>query len=185
VVLALPGLGLLEHRTFSCEAPFPYVPGLFFFREGPALIGAARLPGESPDLLLVDGHGLAHPRRAGIATHVGLLLGVPTVGVADRPLAGRAAEPGPGRGSAAPVLDGGEVTGLAVRTRAGARPVLVSPGYATDLETSLGVVLATTAGYRLPEPLRVAHRISREARAEYLATHTMPDRSLERTEGTP
>jgi deoxyribonuclease V len=162
-VFGLPGLGLLEQATFSCAAPFPYLPGYFAFREGPALAGAVLALAQRPDLLLVDGHGLAHPRRAGIAVHVGLILGIPSVGVAKRSLTVDAPSPGSARGSAGPVLDRGEVVGMAVRTRAGSRPVFVSPGYATDLETALAAVLSTTAGFRIPEPLRAAHRFAREA----------------------
>ena len=164
VVLGLPSLAVLEQSTCSCEVHFPYLPGYFAFREGPALVRAVGALRQEPGLLLLDGHGLAHPRRAGIAVHVGLLLGIPTVGVAKGLLRGDAAEPGPARGSMAPVRDEGEVVGMALRTRAGSRPVYVSPGYATDLETAVAVVLSTTAGFRIPAPLREAHRISRVVR---------------------
>ena len=168
-VFRFPDLDLLERSTFSCEVTFPYLSGYFAFREGPALIGAVLALGQRPDLLFVDGHGTAHPRRAGIAVHVGLLLGIPSVGVAKRPLGGGMLLPGPARGSAAPVMNRGEVVGMAVRTRTGSRPVVVSPGYATDLETAVAAVLATTAGSRIPAPLREAHQISREVLSKALS----------------
>jgi deoxyribonuclease V len=163
-VLGLPDLNLLERCWVSGEVLFPYVPGFFAFREGPAIISAVGALARRPDLLIVDGHGRAHPRRAGIASHVGLLLGIPTVGVAKRLLSGEPAELGPARGSACPLRDRGEIVGMAVRTKAVSRPVYVSPGYGTDLETSVAAVLATTRTSRIPAPVREAHRISREIR---------------------
>ena len=163
-VVGLPDLDILERCWVSREVRFPYLPGYFAFREGPALIAAVEALGERPDLLLVDGHGRAHPRRAGIACHVGLLLGIPTVGVAKRILSGDRVPIWPARGSLSPLMDRGEVVGMAVRTRSGSRPVYVSPGYATDLVTSVEAVLATTKASRLPAPLREAHRLSREVR---------------------
>ncbi|HMA06024.1 MAG TPA: endonuclease V [Methanomicrobiales archaeon] len=163
-VLGLPDLNLLERCWVSREVPFPYVPGYFAFREGPAVMAAVSGLTRRPDLLLVDGHGRAHPRRAGIACHVGLLLGIPTVGVAKRILSGDAGEIGPARGSRYAIMDRGEITGMAVRTKAGSRPVFVSAGFATDLETSVAAVISTTASSRVPAPVREAHRISREVR---------------------
>jgi deoxyribonuclease V len=163
-VLGLPDLNLLERCWVSREVLFPYVPGFFAFREGPAVISAVGALARRPDLLMVDGHGRAHPRRAGIASHVGLLLGIPTVGVAKRILSGGPAELGPARGSASPLRDRGEIVGMAVRTKAGSRPVYVSPGYGTDLESAVAAVLATTRTSRIPAPVREAHLISREVR---------------------
>ncbi|MDD1667347.1 MAG: endonuclease V [Methanomicrobiales archaeon] len=163
-VFGLPDLNVIERCWVTREVLFPYLPGYFAFREGPAIMAAVGALATAPDILLVDGHGRAHPRRAGIATHVGLLLGIPTVGVAKRMLSGDAAEIGPARGSARPVWDRGEIVGMAVRTRGGSRPVYVSPGYATDLETAVAAVLTTTAGSRIPAPVREAHRLSREIR---------------------
>jgi len=163
-VLGLPDLDLLEHAWVTREVSFPYVPGFFAFREGPAIISAVSGLTRRPDLLLVDGHGRAHPRRAGIACHVGLLLEIPTVGVAKRILTGRLEEIGPARGSRYPIMDRGEITGMAVRTKAGSRPLFVSAGFATDLETSVAAVLRTTLSSRIPAPLREAHRLAREVR---------------------
>jgi deoxyribonuclease V len=167
-VLGLPDLNVLERCWVSREVPFPYVPGFFAFREGPALISAVGALSRQPDLLLVDGHGRAHPRRAGIATHVGFLLSIPTVGVAKRILAGDAVEFGPARGSASPIWDRGEIIGMAVRTKAGSRPVYVSAGHAMDLETAVAAVFATTGTSRIPAPVREAHRISREVRRTHI-----------------
>lgn len=163
-VLGLSDLTVLEHSWVSREVLFPYLPGFFAFREGPAIISAVEGLAGKPDLLLVEGHGRAHPRRAGIATHVGILLGIPTVGVAQRILSGDAGKLGPAWGSMCPLRDRGEIVGMAVRTKAGSRPVYVSPGYATDLDTAVAAVLSTTLNSRIPAPIREAHRISREIR---------------------
>ena len=171
-VLGLPDLNVLERCWVSREVSFPYVPGYFAFREGPAIISAFGSLSRRPDLLLVDGHGRAHPRRAGIATHVGLLLGIPSVGVAKRILAGGMGEPGPARGGISPIWDRGEIVGMAVRTKSGSRPVYVSPGHATDLETAVGAVLTTTTSSRIPAPIREAHRLSREVRRIYASSPT-------------
>jgi len=173
-VLGLPDLNVLERRWVSREVCFPYLPGLFAFREGPAIISAFGALASQPDLLLVDGHGRAHPRRAGIATHVGFLLGVPTVGVAKRILAGEAVESGPAPGSVSPIRDRGEIVGMAVRTKAGSRPVFVSAGHAMSLETAVEAVLTTTATSRIPAPIREAHRISREVRRNYASSPISP-----------
>ena len=167
-VLGLPDLNVLERCWVSREVPFPYVPGFFAFREGPAIISAVGALTRQPDLLLVDGHGRAHPRRAGIATHVGFLLSIPTVGVAKQILLGDPVEFGPARGSASPIWDRGEIVGMAVRTKAGSRPVYVSAGHAMDLETAVEAVLATTGASRIPAPIREAHRISREVRRTHV-----------------
>jgi deoxyribonuclease V len=167
-VLGHPDLNLLESCWVSREVPFPYLPGYFAFREGPAIISAVMALTRRPDLLLVDGHGRAHPRRAGIASHVGLLLDIPTVGVAKRILAGEVAEFGPARGSQSPVWDRGEIIGMALRTKAGSRPLFVSAGYAIGLDTAVEAVLTATRASRIPAPIREAHRIAREVRRSYL-----------------
>jgi deoxyribonuclease V len=167
-VFGIPDLNLLERCWVSGEVLFPYLPGFFAFREGPAIISAVGALTRKPDLLLVDGHGRAHPRRAGIASHVGLLLGIPSVGVAKRILHGGPAELGPARGSLCPLRDMGEIVGMAVRTKAMSGPVYVSPGFGTDLETAVAAVLATTRSSRIPAPVREAHRLSREVRRSSL-----------------
>ena len=173
-VLSLPDLNVVERCWVSREVPFPYVPGFFVFREGPAVISAVGALSRRPDLLLVDGHGRAHPRRAGIATHVGFLLKIPTVGAAKQILLGDAQESGPARGSSSPIWDRGEIVGMVVRTKAGSRPVYVSPGHAVDLKTSVEAVLATTGASRIPAPVREAHRISREVRWSQITFSSSP-----------
>lgn len=149
---------LLEERAAQRPLRFPYVPGLLSFREAPAMLAALRRLRGTPDALLVDGHGLAHPRRFGIASHLGVLVGIPTVGVAKSRLVGSHAEPGAARGARTPLWQDGECIGSVVRTREGSKPLYVSVGHAIDLETCVRLVLAACAGHRLPEPTRLADR---------------------------
>ena len=142
---------------------FPYVPGLFAFRELPALIDGLRRLDVTPDLLICDGHGLAHPKRFGLACHLGVLTGLPAIGVGKTRLVGTYDEPGRARGAWSAVNDGGEVVGRALRTQTGVRPVFVSVGHRTDLETACAVTLRLTPRYRLPESTRRADRLSRRA----------------------
>ncbi len=159
--LSLPGLELEESVLAARPTRFPYVPGLLSFRETPAVLEALPLLACAPDLLMVDGHGYAHPRRFGIACHIGVLTGLPTVGVAKSRLVGRHGEPGPERGDRVPLLDGGEVIGMVLRTRRGVKPVYVSVGHRVSLERAVDLVLACGRGFRLPEPIRIADRLSR------------------------
>ena len=144
----------------ACRTRFPYVPGLLSFREAPAALAALGQLKTSPDILLCDGHGLAHPRRFGLACHLGLLSGLPSIGVAKSLLTGEHAPPAQERGAWTPLLDGGEVIGAALRTRPGAKPVYVSIGHRISLESALQVVLRCTGRYRLPETTRQAHRLA-------------------------
>lgn len=154
--------GSLRGRTRAAatsKVRFPYVPGYFAFREIPALLAALRLVPALPDLVLVHGHGYAHPRRAGIATHLGVLLGVPTIGVAGNLLSGMQAETPPDRiGETAPVRMGGEVVGAMVRTCRGKAPLIISPGFRTTLPDAVSIVLHCTTDHRFPEPLYLADR---------------------------
>jgi deoxyribonuclease V len=155
----------LELTVTPGRAGGPYVAGLLSLREGPLLERAARALTVRPDVLLVDGTGRDHPRRAGLAIHLGAVLDLPTVGVTVRPLVAAPVEPPPERGSAAPLVLDGEVVGHAVRTRRGARPVLAHAGWRTSPDVALEVVLAVAAGRsRTPEPIRLARRAAREAR---------------------
>jgi deoxyribonuclease V len=162
VVLALPSLTVVEVARAVRLARFPYIPGLFAFRELPPLVSAFRNLRHTPDLIVFDGHGLAHPRRFGLACHAGLLLDCPAIGCAKSKLVGTHADPGRARGSWAPLTHEGETIGAAVRTREGVEPVYVSIGHRVDLGSSIRLVLETTGKYRLPEPTRLAHRETTE-----------------------
>ena len=157
VVLRAADLGPVEQRIVERPVSFPYVPGLLSFRESPVALAAFEALAERPDLLIVDGHGLAHPRRFGIACHLGLLLDLPTIGCAKSILVGRAEEPGPRPGDWTPLVDRGETIGAVLRTRAGVKPVYVSVGHRVSLPTAIDLVLRCGRGYRLPEPTRLAH----------------------------
>ncbi|MCP5517548.1 MAG: endonuclease V [Verrucomicrobiales bacterium] len=144
---------------------FPYVPGLLSFREAPALLAAVRRLKQTPDVLLADGHGLAHPRRFGIACHLGVLCDLPSIGCAKSRLIGAHDEPGLRRGDRSFLYDQGETIGTVLRTREGTRPLFISVGHRADLEGAVALVLACGAGFRLPEPTRLADRLVARARA--------------------
>lgn len=166
--LRWPERAILPAATATRIPPFPYVPGYLGFREAPALLAAWEGLAQKPDLLFVDGHGRAHPRRCGIATHVGVLLDVPTIGVAKTILCGRVeGELGEEAGSTAPLVERGEVVALAVRTRARAQPVYVGTGHRLSLETAVEWVIALGEGRRLPLPIRLAHDAANEARRDW------------------
>jgi len=161
-VLSFPELEPLAIATATRPVEFPYVPGLLAFRELPALREAYAKLAEEPDLLLVDGHGLAHPRRFGIACHLGLELERPSIGCGKSLLVGEHAEPALRRGSSTALVHRGELVGRCVRTREGVRPVYVSIGHRCGLERAMEIVLACARRYRLPEPIRAADRIAGE-----------------------
>jgi deoxyribonuclease V len=164
VVLELPSLEVVEIARAVRLARFPYIPGLFSFRELPPLLAAFRRLRAKPDVILFDGHGYSHPRRFGLACHAGLLFDCPTLGCAKSLLIGTHGELGPRRGAWAPLAADGETIGAAVRTRDGVTPVYVSIGHRMDLASAIRLVLATTGRYRLPEPTRLAHQVTREMR---------------------
>jgi len=159
-LLAFPSLEPVEGAWAACETDVPYIPGLFAFREGPALLAALGRLTRSPDLLMIDGHGVAHPRRCGIASHIGVATGTPSIGVAKHLLCGAAAVPGNERGSTAPVIENGETIGCAVRTATGVRTAYVSTGHLTCLAAAVRLVLETSDGHRLPAPIRTAHALA-------------------------
>jgi len=167
VCVSYPDGKILNRAVEDVPLTFPYIPGLFAFRELPVLKITYQSLGAYPDLLIAEGHGYAHPRRFGLASHLGVVLDVPTIGVAKNPLVGKVQEPGQERGSVSEIMDGGEVIGMAVRTKHGARPVYVSKGYRTDLDLALEVVLTLTGDNRMPSPLVYADRLSRTARTEW------------------
>ena len=157
VVLSYPEMKLVEMKVVQQQVTFPYVPGLLSFREAPLVLAACEQLAITPDLVLVDGQGYAHPRRMGLACHLGLLLDTPTIGCAKSRLCGQYEEPGNEPENYMELMDNGEVIGAAVRTRAGTKPVYVSIGHRVDLKAAIRWVLACCRGYRIPEPLRYAH----------------------------
>jgi deoxyribonuclease V len=157
VVLRTDDWTIVETQTAVRECRFPYIPGLLSFRESPALLEAFAKLKTLPDAAMLDGHGLAHPRRFGFVCHVGLWLDLPCVGCAKSLLAGTHKEPGQKPGSLAPLVDRGEIVGSVVRTKLGVKPVFVSVGHKIDLPSAVRLVLRACQGYRLPEPTRQAH----------------------------
>jgi deoxyribonuclease V len=159
-VLGFPSLELVDHAIFHAATCFPYVPGLLSFREVPAVIGALEKLTVIPDLLLCDGQGIAHPRRFGIASHLGLLCGIPSIGVAKTRLIGEHIEPPDLRGASVPLIDHGEIIGAVLRSRHGVKPLYISIGHRVSLVTALDYVMACVTRYRLPETTRWAHRLA-------------------------
>ncbi len=158
VVVALPSLETVETVGVVRRATFPYIPGLLSFREIPPLLKAFERLQRVPDVLVCDGQGLAHPRRFGLACHAGLLLDVPSIGCAKTRLVGEHRSVSARRGGSAPLIIDGEPVGAVVRTRAGVKPVFVSPGHRADVGSAVDLVLALATRYRLPEPQRRAHQ---------------------------
>lgn len=157
VVLSYPELGVVEIETAEDRLTFPYIPGLLSFRECPLILAACQKLRNTPDLVLVDGQGIAHPRRLGLASHLGLFLGLPTIGCAKSILCGRQKPLGEAVGSHAELIDDGEIIGAALRTKIGVGPIYVSVGHKIRLPSALHWVMECCLGYRLPEPTRLAH----------------------------
>ncbi|HYE73404.1 MAG TPA: deoxyribonuclease V [Blastocatellia bacterium] len=165
VVLKLATLEVVATAGKVTTTKFPYVPGLLSFREAPALLEAWELLKVQPDVLVLDGQGIAHPRRVGIASHVGILLNLPTVGCAKNVLVGKFVEPDTTAGSYSPMIDRGETVGAALRTKNRVNPVFVSPGHLADIPSAVDLMLKCVRGfgtakgskYRIPEPTRMAH----------------------------
>lgn len=165
VVCRRPDYRVVEAVTAQMRVAFPYVPGLLSFREVPVLAAAFRKVRVRPDVVLVDGQGLAHPRGLGLACHVGLVLDCPCVGCAKSRLVGEYRMPGLRRGCRTQLRYDSRVVGTVLRTRDGVKPVFVSVGHRVTLTEAAAVVLGATCGFRLPEPIRQAHRLANEARA--------------------
>lgn len=166
VVWDLRDRRVIEHHTVSREVSFPYVPGLLSFREAPAVLAAIAKLKHVPDAIMLDGQGLAHPRRFGIACHVGVIMDAVVIGCAKSRLVGEHKEPSSRRGSKAVLTQRGEKIGTVLRTQTGVRPVFVSVGHNIDLTTAVRVVLACATSYRLPDPTRLADKIvSKKSRA--------------------
>lgn len=160
VVLSYPGLARLDQAVARQPTRFPYLPGLLSFRELPAVLEALEGLSVEPDLLLCDGQGIAHPRRLGIASHLGVLIDRPTIGVGKSRLCGRHGPVPEGRGEWTPLVDRGETIGAVLRSRAGVRPIYVSPGHRIGLDTAIRYVMACMTRYRLPETTRQADRLA-------------------------
>ncbi|RME41233.1 MAG: deoxyribonuclease V [Caldilineae bacterium] len=160
VVLRYPSLAVVASAVARRPVAYPYIPGLLTFREGPAVLDALAKLTVTPDLFLFDGQGIAHPRRLGIASHIGVLIDAPSIGCAKSRLCGVYAEPGEKKGSFSLLRHRGETIGAVVRTRTGVKPVFVSIGHRVDLQTAIHYVLACCTRYRLPEPTRLAHRLA-------------------------
>jgi deoxyribonuclease V len=158
VVLSYPGLELVETQVVTDRIDFPYVPGLLSFREAPLILAAFEKIEAVPDLVFVDGQGIAHPRRMGIASHLGLILGIPTIGCAKSRLCGEHEMPGIEAGNYEELTDNGEVIGAVLRTKTGVNPLYISTGHLIDLPSAVKWVTACCRGYRLPEPSRLAHQ---------------------------
>lgn len=160
VALSFPELRVITYSTAKMPTTFPYISGLLSFREIPVLLAAHAKLTVKPDAYLVDGMGRIHPRRIGIAAHLGLWLDAVTVGVGKTHFLGHYDTPDEARGSAAPLTDKGELLGVVLRTRDRTKPVYVSPGHHIDLDSAVRLVMACTTKYRLPEPIRAAHNIA-------------------------
>lgn len=161
VIFTYPELLEIEVATHRSRLPLPYIPGFLSFREIPNLLIAYEKLQHKPDLIMVDGQGIAHPRRMGIATQLGISLNVPTMGVAKKKLFGTYEEPGIHKGDSSVLYDKDEVLGTVLRSKERSNPLFISPGHLCDLETARDIVLATLRGYRLPEPTRIADKYSK------------------------
>ncbi|MBI5115134.1 deoxyribonuclease V [Candidatus Poribacteria bacterium] len=166
VVLSFPALDVLEEVIVEEKAAFPYIPGLLSFRETPIVVKAYERLRTAPDVLVCDGQGVAHPRGLGLASHLGLLLGIPSIGCAKSRLCGVHGPVGPEVGDYAPLKDNGRTIGAVLRTRRAVKPVYVSVGHMVNLRGAIKLILACGAGYRIPEPTRRAHHIVTMARTK-------------------
>jgi deoxyribonuclease V len=159
IVIDLSDFAVIETTVATRKVEFPYIPGLLSFREAPVCIDAIEKLKNTPDVFIIDGQGIAHPRRLGIACHIGLLINKPTIGCAKSRLIGTFYEPGNKKGSSSPLMDSGENIGAALRTRTDVKPVYVSVGHKCTLDDAKKTILDCTTRYRLPEPSRLAHQL--------------------------
>lgn len=166
VVLSFPQLDKLEERWCTGATRFPYIPGLLSFREVPFLLKLLDRVATAPDLIICDGQGIAHPRGLGLASHLGVWTGIPTVGCAKALLVGEHGEPGREKGAYCYLMLKGQPVGAVLRTRTGVKPIYVSPGYGVTLERSIQIALQVTGRFRLPEPIRAAHALVNRLRRE-------------------
>jgi deoxyribonuclease V len=161
VILSYPSLDIVEIQVIEDKITFPYVPGLLSFREIPLQLKAFEKLKNVPGLVIVDGQGMAHPRRIGLASHLGLCLNIPTIGCAKSRLCGEHEEPALERGSFTKLMDNGEIIGAVLRTRTGVKPLYISTGHMVSLKPAADWVMSCCRGYRLPEPTRLAHMAAR------------------------
>jgi len=166
VVLSYPGLTPVDYSLAELPVEFPYIPGLLAFREAPTVLAALEKLKTEPDLFVFDAQGLAHPRRMGLATHLGVIIDKPSIGCAKSRLCGSHHEPGSERGSYTNLYDDNEIIGAVVRTQTGVSPLYVSIGHKVDLLTAIEYVLGCCTNYRLPETTRYAHRVAGGERLE-------------------
>ncbi len=180
VVMRAPAMEMVEYATAVRRTSFPYVPGLLTFREGPVLLDAFAQLSHRPDVILFDGQGIAHPRRFGLASHIGYLLDIPSVGCAKSLLIGEFAKLGRRAGSVSWLTHQGERVGAAVRTQAGVRPIFVSPGCRVRFRDAIQLALSTATRFRLPEPTRLADILVEKLKRDHLsaaaARATLPSR---------
>jgi deoxyribonuclease V len=162
VIMDAQSLDVLEQVKISAPTRFPYVPGFLSFREIPVILDALAQLSIQPDILMVDGQGIAHPRRLGIAAHLGVLLDMPAAGVAKSRLWGRYEDPGPNKGDFTPLKNKGETIGYVVRSKAKCLPLFVSPGHRLDVDSARDLTIRFLTRYRLPEPTRLADRLSKQ-----------------------
>jgi deoxyribonuclease V len=171
IVLSYPDLKEIARSLVKSTATFPYIPGLLSFREIPSLLEAWEKLQTKPDLVVVDGQGIAHPRRLGIASHFGIIANVPTIGSAKSLLTGTFDEPAASAGSLSSIHDRykpDEIIGAAIRTKVRSKPIIVSPGHLITMEESISIMLECGRGYRIPEPTRLAHEMVNEFRRSHL-----------------
>lgn len=157
VVFEMPGMNIVEEFTAKDRVDFPYIPGLLSFREAPVLIKAFEGIKNAPDVIIFDGHGIAHPRGLGLASHMGLILDCPSIGCAKKILVGDYDPVGNEVGDHTPIVYKGDVVGAVLRTRQNVKPVFISPGHKMDVSSAIEIVMRTCRGYKLPEPTRRAH----------------------------
>jgi len=167
IIFKFPNLKIIERQSFVASINFPYIPGLLTFREGPGILSAFKKIKNEPDIILFDGQGIAHPRRMGIATHLGLFLGKPTIGCAKSRLSGKYTSIGEQKGDYTLLKEGEEVLGAVLRTRRRVKPVFISPGYKIDLLNSIAIILKCIVKYRLPVPVREAHIFVNQIRNDF------------------
>jgi len=177
VIFSYPDLLELEVQVHQSATPFPYIPGFLAFREVPNLLLAYQKLSHLPDLIMVDGHGIMHPRRMGIAAHLGVTLNIPTIGVAKKRLFGKYAAVGEEKGAYSYMYDKDEVLGIVLRSKEKVNPIFVSAGHLCTLETAHQVVLTTLHGYKLPEPTRIADKYSKELKTFQPTLFSVPSTS--------